>query len=68
MLEINQGTPLIFATDGIKDVLTLNDINAIVENPHDQLPTKIIEKLTKKIYKRKTQKDDISVLVRIPKN
>ena len=63
---LSSGTPVIIATDGIKDVLKLHDINKIVGNPSGQAPKKIIEKLLTEIKKRKKfQKDDISILLRI---
>lgn len=64
ILEIDSGTPVILATDGIKDVLSIAYISAIVPNPHAQSAAKIIEKLVREIRKRKTQKDDISILIR----
>lgn len=68
VLSIAPSTSVLIATDGIKDVLSLGDINSIVGNPRGQDPKKIVEKLVAEIQKRKKQKDDISVLVRIPKN
>ncbi len=57
-------TPVLLATDGIKDVLSLQDIFAIVGNPYRQTPKQAIESLSDEIQKRKTQQDDISILVR----
>ena len=64
ILELQSATPIIIATDGIKDVLPLDNINTIVGNPRGQEPEKIVEKLLKEIQKRKTQKDDISIALR----
>lgn len=61
----SQSTPLLLATDGLEDVLSLKDINAIVQNPHRQSPRVIVETLLKEIRKRKTQKDDILILVKL---
>lgn len=68
VIQIKQTASVIIATDGIKDVLSIKDIDAIVGNPRGQKPKKIVDKFLKEIQQRKTQKDDISVLVRTPKN
>ncbi|MEK7065630.1 MAG: hypothetical protein AAB961_01435 [Patescibacteria group bacterium] len=49
----------------MKDVLSIKDINAIVRISRGQDPKTIVEKLLKEIQKRKTQKDDISLLARV---
>ena len=67
VIGIKPTTPVIIVTDGIKDVLSLGDINQIVGNPRGQIPKTIIEKLIKEIQRRKTQKDDISILVQTGK-
>lgn len=64
VLQIDPKTPILFATDGIKDVLSLRDINQIVGDPCGQAPKKIVAKLLAEIQKRKTQKDDISIVLR----
>ena len=57
-------TPCIIATDGIKDVLTIDDINSITQTVTKKTSKNLLEALLKEIQRRKTQKDDISILVR----
>ena len=55
--------PILIATDGIDDVLSLEDINTIAQiAPED----KLLETILYEIQKRGTQKDDISILLRWP--
>jgi len=56
--------PIMIATDGIKDVLSLNDINTLAINPKKASPKKIVETILHEIARRGSQRDDISLLVR----
>ena len=56
--------PILIATDGIKDVLSLSDINALAVNPEKESPKKIVETILGEVARRGGQRDDISVLVR----
>lgn len=64
IMVIPSNTPVMIATDGIKDVLTIDDINSITHHVSDKTPKNLIEALVNEIQRRKTQKDDISILVR----
>ncbi len=57
---------MIIATDGLDDVMSLDALNQFTENLSDWQPKWYIMELMKNIKKRKTQKDDIAVLVRFP--
>lgn len=63
-LEINSETPVMFATDGIKDVLKIGDINALPVNPTKHAAKAIVETILHEVSRRGTQRDDISILVR----
>lgn len=65
ILEIKPGIPVILATDGIKDVLKIGDINALPVNPTKHAAKAIVETILREITKRGTQRDDISVLIRL---
>lgn len=64
-LEINSETPVMFATDGIKDVLKIGDINALPVNPTKHAAKAIVKTILDEVVHRGSQRDDISVLVRI---
>jgi hypothetical protein len=63
VVVISALTPVLIATDGIDDVLNLEDINRITEIAHKG---KLLETILHEIQKRGTQKDDISILLRWP--
>jgi hypothetical protein len=54
-------TPILIATDGMDDVLSLDDINRITQIAPEG---KLLETILHEIQKRGTQKDDISILLR----
>lgn len=56
--------PIILATDGIKDVLSIDDINHLWDGLIEKTSKIIISALFTEIQSRGTQKDDISILVR----
>lgn len=64
VVSIPSGTPVMIATDGIKDVLTLDNMNALPVNPAKISPKKIVETIFQAVTHRGTQRDDISILVR----
>lgn len=64
VMTIPFNQPVLIATDGIKDVLTISDINALPVNPTNQSPKAIIETIFNEVTRRGSQRDDISVLVR----
>lgn len=57
--------PVLIATDGIKDVLKIGDINALSVNPTKTSSKEIVETILHEVTRRGTQRDDISVLVRL---
>ena len=63
-LEINPETPVMFATDGIKDVLKIGDINALPVHPTKHTAKAIVETILREVTRRGSQRDDISVFVR----
>ncbi len=65
VMKITSTTQVLIATDGIKDVLSLSDINALAVNPVKASPKKIVETILNEVSRRNTQRDDISVLVRL---
>lgn len=65
VLLISAGSPFLIATDGIKDVLKLDDINALPVDPTKVSPKEIIKTILQEVSRRGTQRDDISVLVRL---
>lgn len=64
VVVIPSNRSVMIATDGIKDVLTIEDINLIMHSVAEKTPKNLLEALLKEIKGRKTQKDDISILVR----
>lgn len=65
VMTIPSNQPVLIATDGIKDVLTIDDINALSVNPSKQSPKAIIEMILQEVTRRGTQRDDIDILVRV---
>lgn len=65
VMTIPTNQPVFIVTDGIKDVLKIDDINALPVNPTNQSPKAIIETILQEVTRRGTQRDDISVLVRL---
>ncbi|MDP1721919.1 MAG: SpoIIE family protein phosphatase [Candidatus Gottesmanbacteria bacterium] len=65
VMTIPSDQPVLIATDGIKDVLSLKDINALAVNPTKESPKKIVETILNEVTRRGTQRDDISLLVRL---
>lgn len=65
VMTIPSGKPLLIATDGIKDILSLSDINALPVNPTKQSPKAIIEAILQEVTRRDAQRDDISILARV---
>lgn len=63
MIPSNQ--PVLIATDGIKDVLNLEEINSLAVNPTNASPKKLVKTIFDEVIRRGTQRDDISVLVRL---
>ncbi|MBI4066423.1 protein phosphatase 2C family protein [Candidatus Gottesmanbacteria bacterium] len=64
VMTIPYNQQVLIATDGIKDVLSLSDINALAVNPKKASPKKIVEAILHEVSCRGTQRDDISLLVR----
>ncbi|OGG29375.1 hypothetical protein A2973_02230 [Candidatus Gottesmanbacteria bacterium RIFCSPLOWO2_01_FULL_49_10] len=64
VMTIPSDQPVLIATDGIKDVLTIRDINALPINPMKQSTEAIIGTILQEVSRRGTQRDDISLLVR----
>lgn len=58
------GVPVILATDGIKDVLSIDDINRTWDRLAEKTPKAMISALMSEIQSRGRQKDDISILAR----
>lgn len=65
VVQCKPNQPLLFATDGLEKVLSLDEINLISEQVSDKTPKNLIKALLKEIEARKTQRDDISILVRL---
>ena len=65
VMMIPSDQPVFIATDGIKDVLSLKDINALAVDPAKVSPKEIIETILDEVTRRGIQRDDISVLVRL---
>ncbi len=63
VLTFRSDTPVMIATDGIKDVLKLDDINKLANLRNNNDKTKILTRFINEIQRRKTQRDDISILV-----
>lgn len=63
-MTIPSNQPVLIATDGIKDVLTIDDINALPVNPAKRSAKEIIETILGEVVRRDTQRDDIAILVR----
>ena len=64
VMIIPSNTPVLIATDDIKDVLTIEDVNLITQSVTEKTPKNILVALLKEIQRRKTQNDDISILIR----
>lgn len=64
VLKIKPGIPVIFATDGIKDVLKIDDINTLPVNPTKHAAKAIVKTILDEVTRRGTQRDDISIFVR----
>ncbi|MBI3559994.1 SpoIIE family protein phosphatase [Candidatus Gottesmanbacteria bacterium] len=64
VMTIPSGKPILIATDGIKDVLTIGDINTLGVNPTNASAREIVETILHEVSRRGTQRDDISLLVR----
>ncbi len=56
-------TPFLIATDGLDDVLTLDEINAIHEDA-GAIPRRFFESLVQQVGTGRKQRDDISLLMR----
>lgn len=65
VMTISSSKPLLIATDGIKDVLKLEDINLLSVDPTKVSPKEIIKTILQEVSRRGSQRDDISVLVRL---
>ncbi len=65
VLEISSTTPVLIATDGIKDVLPIGDLNALPVNPAKRSAKEIVETILNEVIGRGTQRDDISLLLRL---
>lgn len=57
-------TPVLIATDGLDDVLSLNDINTQLGSLPQKTAKSIVSSLLAEIKKRNRQKDDIAILTR----
>lgn len=64
MVTLPSDVPVILATDGIKDVLTVVEINQVMKTVKKQTPNAIVGALMDEIQRLRTQKDDISIFVR----
>lgn len=65
VMKVSTTMPILIATDGIKDVLSLSDINALAVNPTIVSPKKIVETILDEVARCGGQRDDISVLARV---
>lgn len=63
-LRTSPTTPILIATDGLDDVMKLEDINILSKQVDVHHPKEFISALVKEIQKRDGQKDDISLLLR----
>ncbi len=59
------GTPVFLATDGLEDIFTLEEIKEMLRFDHGVTPQVLINHLFNEVTRRGTQRDDISVLVRL---
>ncbi|MFZ5845137.1 MAG: hypothetical protein ACOY0S_01575 [Patescibacteria group bacterium] len=64
VLAVSPQTPVLLATDGLDDVLTLSDLNKITQQLSDLSAGGLIKVLVKEIKMRDRQKDDIAILAR----
>lgn len=64
VVTLPSGVPIILATDGIKDVLSVDDVNHIWDGLIEKTSKIMISALFAEIQLRGGQKDDISILVR----
>lgn len=64
VMTIPANQPMLIATDGIKDVLMLGDMNELPVNPTKQSAKEIVEMIIQEVSRRGNQRDDISILVR----
>ena len=58
-------TPVFLATDGLEDVFTLEEITQIIRIDHEISPRELTDRLLTEASRCGTQRDDISVLVRL---
>lgn len=65
VMTIPSGQSILIATDGLKDVLKLDDINSLPVDPTKVSPKEIVETILHEVSRRGTQRDDISVFVRL---
>lgn len=63
-LTVSQSMPVLVATDGLDDVLSVDDLTSISRRVSFHEPGKLLQAFMEEIQKRSTQKDDISFLLR----
>ncbi len=59
------GTPIFLATDGIEDIFTQEEIKEFLKANRNALPQELIRRFRRECSLHGTQRDDISVLVRL---
>lgn len=59
------GMPVFLASDGLEDVFTLEEITQFIRLDHGVSPRELIDRLLIEVTRRGTQRDDISILVRL---
>lgn len=63
--EVSSQTPVILASDGLEKVLNIRDINVLPVDSTKRSTKEIIETVLAEVVRRGTQRDDISVLLRV---
>lgn len=65
VMTIPSGQPILIATDGIKSILKIGDINALPVNPTKTSVKEIVKTILQEVTRRDAQRDDISILARV---
>lgn len=65
VMTIPSSKPVLIATDGIKDVLTIESINSLPVDPAKVSPKEIVKTIFNEVSRRGKQRDDISMAIRL---
>lgn len=61
VVVVKAHTSILVATDGLDDVMNLDDLNRFTQSVTDKNPEEFVKQLLAEIKRRKTQKDDIAL-------